>query len=306
MANSFTSPRHSTREKRPPAVDDLGYTNRELLKRAGKGAVEAFKKCERVLMLLKKHQHSKNFLYPVTAPGYSNVVKEPMDLATAEKKLKAGAYTSSHLFAADIRKIWNNAWSYNQPGSPIYIATTSISNYFEGLMREIEDVQFTPETNEAIQQLKKQVTKANERLKKITGSGMNLTLQRANSSNSRKPTERPMTSKERSILAQKIQRLSKEKPLEIINILKDVLDFSTVKDEVEFDLERLSTRKCRELDLAVRRALVSSKAKSKKKKIDPSLNITPTKEIPRIPAGQIQSSAVAQEDGKDDSLSKPT
>jgi len=254
--------------------------------------MEAFKKCEKVLALLKKHAHSKEFLYPVSIPGYSNVIKEPMDLLTIEKKLRTGVYTSSRMFANDIRKIWNNAWMYNEPGSPVYIATTNISDYFEGLMKEVEDVQFAPANNEQIQELKKQVNKANEALRKITGGG----LQRTNSTGSRKPAERPMTSKERSILAQNIQRLSKDKPLEILSILRTILDLPISKSEVEFDLEKLSAKKCRELDQAVRKALISNdKSKLKKKKVEEQ------NEIKVAPQPQITQVNTKEEDKKDES-----
>jgi hypothetical protein len=257
--------------------------------------MEAFKKCEKVLALLKKHTHSKEFLYPVAIPGYSNVIKEPMDLMTIEKKLRTGMYTSSRMFANDIRKIWSNAWTYNEPGSTVYIATTNISDYFEGLMKEVEDVQFAPANNEQIQQLKKQVNKANEALKKITGGG----LQRTNSTGSRKPPERPMTSKERSVLAQNIQKLSKDKPLEILSILRTVLDLPISKSEVEFDLEKLSARKCRELDQAVRKELISNdKSKLKKKKIEQQNEI---KAAPVTPQAQITQVSTKEEDKKDES-----
>lgn len=235
--------------------------------------MEAFKKCEKVLGLLKKHPQSRSFLHPVAIPGYSNVIKEPMDLSTVEKKLQAGIYTSSHMFAGDIRKIWSNAWLYNQPGSAIYIATTDISDYFEGLMREVDNVQFIPGNKEEIQQLKKKVNKANEVLRKITGP-----MQRTNSTGSRKASDRIMTPKEKSFVAQNIQKLSKENPLEILKILHNILDLPTSKSEVEFDLEKLSTRKCRELDQAVRKALASTdKSKLKKRKID----LTPDNKTPR-------------------------
>lgn len=46
-----------------------------------------------VLSSLMKHKHAGLFLVPVdsrTAPGYEKFVKNPMDLGTIDKKLKAG------------------------------------------------------------------------------------------------------------------------------------------------------------------------------------------------------------------------
>lgn len=263
--------------------------------------MEAFKKCEKVLGLLKKHPQSRSFLFPVAIPGYSNVIKEPMDLSTVEKKLQAGIYTSSHMFAGDIRKIWNNAWTYNQPGSAIYIATTNISDYFEGLMREVDNVQFMPSNKEEIQQLKKKVNKANEVLRKMTGP-----MQKTSATGSRKASERVMTPKEKSFVAQNIQKLSKENPLEILKILHNILDLPTSKNEVEFDLEKLSARKCKELDQAVRRALTSTdRSKVKKRKIDATPDNKTPKEIAITEQPKIQITKIntKEEDKKNDSLS---
>jgi hypothetical protein len=45
----------------------------------------------RIVSLLKKHQSGWPFLVPVEdsiAPGYSEIIKNPMDLGTVEAKLK--------------------------------------------------------------------------------------------------------------------------------------------------------------------------------------------------------------------------
>lgn len=286
--------RHSTREKHPPLIDDLGYTNKEQLKKMGKGAIEAFKKCEKILGQLKKHKCGCHFLYPVNVQGYESVISEPMDLSTVEKKLNFGQYSSTYNFATDIRRIWNNAWTYNRPGSKIYIDTTDISNYFEELISQVEEAQFTPGDKEELQVLKKQASKATETLKKIKSSG-SFNLQRTNSSSPKKVVERPMSFKEKSILKQNIQKLGSEDPMEILKILKNIVDLSKAKDSVEFDLEKLSVRKCRELDQCVKKALAScAKNKQKKKKIEPSPPPITTNEVSKTPITEQPNPVITQ------------
>jgi len=64
-------------------------------------------------------------LVPVDVDGlglsdYYDVILEPMDISTVEEKLKNMEYSSVNQFAADVRKIWNNAFKYNAKGSSIY------------------------------------------------------------------------------------------------------------------------------------------------------------------------------------------
>ena len=121
---------------------------------------EGTKKCLNLLQRLKKHTSVGPFLLPVDVDGlglydYYDIVQEPMDISTVEKKLKNGEYSSVSEFGADVRKIWNNAFAYNTEKSTIYQMTSKISSYFEKLYKEIEDVQFNDKIKELQDQVKK-------------------------------------------------------------------------------------------------------------------------------------------------------
>ena len=57
---------------------------------------------------------------PADAPGYRNIIKEPMDLSTIDKNIKIGKYDNdTTLFLSDVSLIWKNCVTYNDPSSSI-------------------------------------------------------------------------------------------------------------------------------------------------------------------------------------------
>lgn len=139
-----------------------------------KGVTEVLKKCQAKLALLQKHKMAEPFLKPVDwqalrIPDYPTIVKEPMDLSTVEKKLKSGLYASSGQFAADVRKIWSNAFLYNPRTSPIFTMTQAMSDYFEQIFLDVEDV---PLQDQTIDQIQKKVVKVEKKLEDVKTKGI--------------------------------------------------------------------------------------------------------------------------------------
>lgn len=71
-----------------------------------------------LLERLKSYEYAYPFLQPVDpvgdgVPDYWEVIKEPMDLSTIEKKLMECKYAKEELFHADVRKIISNSYAYN-------------------------------------------------------------------------------------------------------------------------------------------------------------------------------------------------
>lgn len=69
---------------------------------------------QKILDELKKEPHAQIFLNKVNkkdAPNYYEIVKNPMDLGTMEKKLMV--YGNLLDFKADLDLIWNNCLQYN-------------------------------------------------------------------------------------------------------------------------------------------------------------------------------------------------
>ena len=71
---------------------------------------------------LKRQPAAEYFLKPVRAkdaPGYYQIVRHPMDLATMQKKLSSGAYSSNAEFSADAGLIFSNCLMYNDSKAQI-------------------------------------------------------------------------------------------------------------------------------------------------------------------------------------------
>lgn len=81
------------------------------------GQEELYEAAEKVLSELKAMtEHSTAFLTRVNkrdAPDYYNIIKQPMDLGTMTKKLKALQYKSKQEFVDDLNLIWANCFKYN-------------------------------------------------------------------------------------------------------------------------------------------------------------------------------------------------
>mmetsp|Transcript_6775 Transcript_6775/g.17738 ORF Transcript_6775/g.17738 Transcript_6775/m.17738 type:complete len:328 (-) Transcript_6775:375-1358(-) len=68
---------------------------------------------------------------------YPKVVKHPMDLGTIKDKLKSSKYATTADLAQDVRLVWKNAKSYNQEGSEIHIAASSLEADFEAKFQHV-------------------------------------------------------------------------------------------------------------------------------------------------------------------------
>ena len=50
---------------------------------------------------------------------YHDIIKHPMDLGTVKKNLDQGNYSAPIEFADDVRKIFNNCYTYNPPNHDV-------------------------------------------------------------------------------------------------------------------------------------------------------------------------------------------
>lgn len=212
-----------------------------------KGAAEGFKKCGKVLNALKRNENSGPFLEPVDpialgVPTYFDVIKNPMDLSTVEFKLKSHEYETPDEFIADVRLIWSNAMLFNPVGSDVYNMAEDMSIFLEDIWKK-ED--------EGENLLKAQTDRLKKKLRDIE-EGVSTRNQKGPTS--RIPMDKPLTYQEKKALSDIIRILPTEHLWGVWNIVAGG-DINRTNEELEFDIETLSTRICRELEKYVKSRL---------------------------------------------------
>ncbi|CEP16414.1 hypothetical protein [Parasitella parasitica] len=112
-----------------PSIDPTTPTN----KRASQSRMEVmpedqFKRCEALVHELKKPKY-KGFYWPFLNPvdadawgasDYYDIIKNPMDMATYERKLYEYEYSNEEELAEDIRLMFRNCYSYNPPNHLVH------------------------------------------------------------------------------------------------------------------------------------------------------------------------------------------
>lgn len=93
-------------------------------------------KCIQGLDELLKLQEAEPFAEPVNWKelglfDYPKIIKRPMDLATIRNRAKTGKYADGWDFAEDMRLVWENAKTYNRPGSGIFLVAEQLQDIWE-------------------------------------------------------------------------------------------------------------------------------------------------------------------------------
>lgn len=81
---------------------------------------------------MQNHQSSWPFIHPVSredVADYYDVIKEPMDLDTMEKKLDADAYALPEDFIKDAKLVFDNCRKYNNETTPYAKSANKLEKY---------------------------------------------------------------------------------------------------------------------------------------------------------------------------------
>ncbi|CAG2162585.1 unnamed protein product [Oppiella nova] len=101
-----------------------------------------FENLKKLLKSLQTHRNSWPFLAPVDpkeVPDYHQVIKEPMDLKTVEKRLTDTSYDSLAQFIGDITKIFDNCRYYNARNSPFYQCAEVLEGFFVAKIKSFRE-----------------------------------------------------------------------------------------------------------------------------------------------------------------------
>lgn len=99
-------------------------------------------KCYAILKEVWGKPEAQPFHHPVNWKelglfDYPRVIKRPMDLETIETKYKAGKYNDAWDFAEDMRLVWDNAKTYNRPGSGIFLVADTLQEFWDARFKEV-------------------------------------------------------------------------------------------------------------------------------------------------------------------------
>ncbi|KAI5214797.1 Bromodomain Adjacent To Zinc Finger Domain Protein 2B [Manis pentadactyla] len=87
-----------------------------------------------ILTEIENHEDAWPFHLPVIlnfVPGYTKVIKKPMDFSTIREKLISGQYPNLEAFAVHVRLVFDNCEAFNQDDSDTGRAGHSMRKYFE-------------------------------------------------------------------------------------------------------------------------------------------------------------------------------
>jgi hypothetical protein len=230
-----------TRERKTVAYDEID---------SGFRSSEGYKKLFRILQTLKKHPMSETFLNPVSQteyPDYYRKIEHPMDLNKVESKLRGGIYESGYDFAMDVRLVWVNSFLYNHKNSELFSQTVELCAYFESLIKGCEFFTLIDKKNQVVD-LYKKIDKLSKGFKDMQNKG---------SSRPQVKAEKPMSLLEKKSLCQSIKNLEAKHLKGVLEIVKECMDIKG--EELEFDIDKLPPRVCRELDLYVKNCLAGKK-----------------------------------------------
>ncbi|KAG1137208.1 hypothetical protein G6F37_010855 [Rhizopus arrhizus] len=103
---------------------------------------DQIKYCGAIMRNLKKHRDATPFLQPVdyiklNIPDYPKIIHHPMDLATVDKKLNSGQYSSVDQWICDVRLVFNNCFKFNGPEATISMLCQNVESAFEKSLRQM-------------------------------------------------------------------------------------------------------------------------------------------------------------------------
>ena len=127
-------------------MQEAGWTMADLMGAMGQGKEQDRQKSalkNEFLAMIRKieeQQYAWPFREPVDTtevPDYLEVIKEPIDLQTIEKRIRQdNHYKSKHMLYQDLMLMVNNCKLYNEPSSPYAQCANNLEDYLGQLFRK--------------------------------------------------------------------------------------------------------------------------------------------------------------------------
>jgi len=227
----------------------------------------AFLKCEAILKKIKDYQNAKIILNKKpTDPD--DIYNKNIYLEVVEQKLQNREYKNPEEFEREVKIMFNQGFSANVVETKNYQILAELTNLFDNEIKGVENVPFDTIPSSQIPSksiIEARVTPIQQpHEKKVDIQSKNIKPQQ-NKSYNQLPMDTAMTKAEKAELKNSIMRLSPEGQAGILAILRDVLDVNKSNETLEFDIDTLPPRKCRELEKYVKTQLSTAIKKVKGK-----------------------------------------
>ena len=176
-------------------------------------------------------------------------------LSVIEKKINNFEYTSLYLFEMDVRNIWGYYFKIN-PNDDV---SKKMSEDWEKICTELEN----PNSELNVDNIKKRTDNIKKEMEKIKDNKKNTVPPPVkNSEKNSDNNNTPMTVEEKNQLGNYIRSLNKEQLKGIIRILNDSDSYPKTK-YFEFDIDKLPTKKLRDLEKYVKECININNKNSK-------------------------------------------
>lgn len=207
-----------------------------------------YKKCRKGLDKIKESKYANNY--------YQSNNPDVPCLANIEKKVNNYEYKNIYDFEMDVRRIWNYYFKIEQNNE----ITSKMSDDWEKICADLEN----PNTEMSMASVRKRTEQIQKELEEIKDN--NLTKESlpapVKKVNQNYEQNKPMTVEEKNQLGNNIRSLNKEQLKGIIKILSENNPIPQSK-YFEFDIDKLSTKKLRELEKYVKDCLASNNKNNK-------------------------------------------
>jgi hypothetical protein len=207
-----------------------------------------YKKCRKGLDKIKESKYANNY--------YQSNNPDVPCLANIEKKVNNYEYKSIYDFEMDVRRIWNYYFKLEQNNE----ITLKMSDDWEKICADLDN----PNTEMSMASVRKRTEQIQKELEEMKDN--NLTKESVPAPvkkvNQNYEQNKPMTVEEKNQLGNNIRSLNKEQLKGIIKILSENNPIPQSK-YFEFDIDKLSTKKLRELEKYVKDCLASNNKNNK-------------------------------------------
>ena len=208
---------------------------------------QIYKQCKSGFEKIKDSKYFNNY--------YTSDDPDIPCLSAIEKKINNFEYTSLYLFEMDVRNIWGYYFKIN-PNDDV---SKKMSEDWEKICTELEN----PNSELNVDNIKKRTDNIKKEMEKIKDNKKNTVPPPVkNSEKNSDNNNTPMTVEEKNQLGNYIRSLNKEQLKGIIRILKDSDSYPKTK-YFEFDIDKLPTKKLRDLEKYVKECININNKNSK-------------------------------------------